>query len=179
MIDKILTTQPVGSTSTESSKRTEPARRGGDSFESVLAREAKTKDKTKTSPDVETPSGAEHDDKASDAENNAKATAADQHAKGEESHPEQDAGEPSLVSPDENPESEWASVIDTATQSDVEEALEQDGPEEPARVLCARTSPRQSLGLSEDETDRKRTGDDLFWLVEAKDVHELLGELLE
>lgn len=129
MIDKILTTQPVGSTSTESSKRTEPARRGGDSFESVLAREAKTKDKTKTSPDVETPSGAEHDDKASDAENNAKATAADQHAKGEESHPEQDAGETSLVSPDENPESEWASVIDTATQSDVEEALDEALPE--------------------------------------------------
>ncbi|GAB5434598.1 MAG: hypothetical protein EpisKO_39680 [Epibacterium sp.] len=129
MIDKILTTQSVGSPSTESSKRTEPARRGGDSFESVLAREAKTKDKTKTSPDVETPSGAEHDDKASDAENNAKATAADQHAKGEESHPEQDAGETSLVSPDENPESEWASVIDTATQSDVEEALDEALPE--------------------------------------------------
>jgi flagellar hook-length control protein FliK len=129
MIDKILTTQSVGSTSTESSKRTEPARRGGDSFESVLAREAKTKDKTKTSPDVETPSGAEHDDEAFDAENNAKATAADQHAKGEESHPEQDAGETSLVAPDENPESEWASVIDTATQPDVEEALDEALPE--------------------------------------------------
>ncbi|WP_416367625.1 flagellar hook-length control protein FliK [Tritonibacter mobilis] len=129
MIDKILTTQSVGSTSTESSKRTEPARRGGDSFESVLAREAKTKDKTKTSPDVETPAGAENDDKAFDAENNAKATAADQHAKGEESHPEQDAGETSLVAPDENPESESASVLDTATQSDVEEALDEALPE--------------------------------------------------
>ncbi|MFY1712694.1 flagellar hook-length control protein FliK [Tritonibacter mobilis] len=53
MITKILTTQSVGSTPAESSKRTDPARRGGDSFESVLARKANEQDQNSSKGKVE------------------------------------------------------------------------------------------------------------------------------
>jgi|GEM_PF-1235475 len=59
MITKILTTQSVGSTPAESSKRTDPARRGGDSFESVLARKANEQDQnsSKGKTEAEAPTG--------------------------------------------------------------------------------------------------------------------------
>ncbi|MCA2006134.1 flagellar hook-length control protein FliK [Tritonibacter mobilis] len=53
MITKILTTQSVGSTPAESSKRTDPARRGGDSFESVLARKANEQDQNSSKGKIE------------------------------------------------------------------------------------------------------------------------------
>ncbi|MBW3242093.1 flagellar hook-length control protein FliK [Epibacterium sp. DP7N7-1] len=61
MITKILTTQSVGSTPAESSKRTDPARRGGDSFESVLARKADEQDQNSSKGKVEAdaPTGEE------------------------------------------------------------------------------------------------------------------------
>ncbi len=59
MITKILTTQSVGSTPAESSKRTDPARRCGDSFESVLARKANEQDQnsSKGKTEAEAPTG--------------------------------------------------------------------------------------------------------------------------
>ncbi len=61
MITKILTTQSVGSTPAESSKRTDPARRGGDSFESVLARKANEQDQnsSKGKLEADAPTGEE------------------------------------------------------------------------------------------------------------------------
>ena len=145
MITNFLTTQGVGSTSTESHQRTSPTKRSGDSFEAVLEKaaekaEAKSQDLTKIDPKTD----------LADAEIVAEAEvdAADPEASAEGGTLEAEIAEEDVPAEELIAESEFAEKGDEVSQE--EGLLYSDVPPQPSEAPKAMTATGDGLTVDQD-----------------------------